>query len=57
MKKNTLAYLALLVSISSNASTLESDVQNKLAPLEQLYLDLHQSPELSYHEKETAKKN
>jgi len=56
MKKNTLAYLALLVSISSNASTLESDVQNKLAPLEQLYLDLHQSPELSYHEKETAKK-
>lgn len=50
-------YAALLfISPLTGATTLELDLDKTMPAIEKLYLDLHQSPELSYHEKQTGLK-
>lgn len=48
--------LCLLVSPLLSAQTLKLDLNKSMPAIEKLYLDLHQSPELSYHEQQTGKK-
>ncbi|WP_394200329.1 amidohydrolase [Shewanella waksmanii] len=52
--------LAMLLSFGSQAKPtpqqLEQSVSQSLPQLEQLYLHLHQHPELSYHEKQTGQR-
>jgi len=45
----------MLASYQSHASTLKLSVSDDLAKLEQLYLQLHQAPELSLHEEKTGR--
>ncbi len=50
-------YAALLfISPFTSATTLELDLDKTMPAIEKLYLDLHQSPELSYHEQQTGQK-
>ncbi|NOU51408.1 amidohydrolase [Pseudoalteromonas sp. JBTF-M23] len=46
--------LPVLLASYVNATPLASSVNDDMAQLESLYLHLHQNPELSYHEKNTA---
>ena len=55
MKKLTLS-LALLLSANIHALDLDKSVQQSLPKLNQLYLHLHQNPELSYQEEQTGKR-
>ena len=48
--------LCLLVSPLLSAQTLKLDLDKSMPAIEKLYLDLHQSPELSYYEQQTGKK-
>lgn len=50
-------YAALLfISPLLSATTLDLKLDKTMPAIEQLYLDLHQSPELSYHEQQTGLK-
>ena len=50
-------YAALLfISPLVNATTLDLKLDKTMPAIEKLYLDLHQSPELSYHEQQTGQK-
>ncbi|HEA14992.1 MAG TPA: amidohydrolase [Pseudoalteromonas prydzensis] len=50
-------YAALLfISPLLSATTLDLKLDKTMPAIEQLYLDLHQSPELSYHEQQTGQK-
>jgi hippurate hydrolase len=50
--------LAVLVAVASaqNSSTLNAQVQSEYPQVQKLYMDLHQNPELSLHEANTAAK-
>ncbi len=54
MKRLIIPSLALAFSSTVLATSLQSSVQQNLPELEKLYLQLHQSPELSYQEKQTG---
>ena len=56
MKLAYVSALCLLVSPLLNAQALKLDLDTSMPAIEKLYLDLHQSPELSYKEKQTGKK-
>ena len=56
MKLSTISAALLLLSPFAQAITLDLNLQKTMPELEKLYLDLHQSPELSYHEKQTGQK-
>lgn len=50
-------YAALLfISPLACAKTLDLDLENNMPAIEKFYLDLHQSPELSYREQKTGQK-
>ena len=50
-------YAALLfISPWVSATTLDLKLDKTMPAIEKLYLDLHQSPELSYHEQQTGQK-
>lgn len=55
MKKLSLG-LALMLSTNLHALDLNKSVQQSLPKLNQLYLHLHQNPELSYQEEQTGKR-
>ncbi|QTH70904.1 M20 metallopeptidase family protein [Pseudoalteromonas xiamenensis] len=54
--KWTMTSLALLVASQTSAATLSAQLDKQLPSLEQLYLHLHQNPELSYHEVQSSKR-
>ena len=56
MKLSAISAALLLLSPFTQATTLDLNLQKTMPEIEKLYLDLHQSPELSYHEKETGQK-
>lgn len=56
MKLSAISAALLLLSPFAQATTLDLNLQKTMPKIEKLYLDLHQSPELSYHEKETGQK-
>ena len=56
MKLSAISAALLLLSPFAQATTLDLNLQKTMPEIEKLYLDLHQSPELSYHEKETGQK-
>ncbi|TMO42511.1 amidohydrolase [Pseudoalteromonas sp. S4389] len=56
MKLSAISAALLLLSPFAQATTLDLNLQKTMPEIEDLYLDLHQSPELSYHEKETGQK-
>ncbi|WP_209327388.1 M20 metallopeptidase family protein [Pseudoalteromonas sp. PA2MD11] len=56
MKLSAISAALLLLSPFAQATTLDLNLKKTMPKIEKLYLDLHQSPELSYHEKETGQK-
>ncbi|WP_348708324.1 amidohydrolase [uncultured Pseudoalteromonas sp.] len=56
MKLSTISAALLLLSPFAQAITLDLNLLKTMPEIEKLYLDLHQSPELSYHEKQTGQK-
>ena len=61
LSKTTVAFMlsftaAQLLSINAQATDLDHSVSKALPKLEQLYLHLHQHPELSYQEKATSQR-
>ena len=56
MKLSAISAALLLLSPFAHAATLDLNLQKTMPEIEKLYLDLHQSPELSYHEKQTGQK-
>ncbi|GGF09412.1 M20 metallopeptidase family protein [Pseudoalteromonas gelatinilytica] len=56
MKLSAISAALLLLSPFAQATTLDLNLQQTMPDIEKLYLDLHQSPELSYHEKQTGQK-
>ena len=56
MKLSAISAALLLLSPFAQATTLDLNLQKTMPEIEKLYLDIHQSPELSYHEKETGQK-
>ena len=56
MKLSAISAALLLLSPFAQATTLDLNLQKTMPEIEKLYLDLHQSPELSYHEKQTGQK-
>ena len=56
MKLSAISAALLLLSPFAQATTLDLNLKKTMPEIEKLYLDLHQSPELSYHEKETGQK-
>lgn len=56
MKLSAISAALLLLSPFAQATTLDLNLKKSMPEIEKLYLDLHQSPELSYHEKETGQK-
>ena len=56
MKLSAISAALLLLSPFAQATTLDLNLQKTMPEIEKLYLDLHQSPELSHHEKETGQK-
>ncbi|MEL7386487.1 MULTISPECIES: M20 metallopeptidase family protein [Pseudoalteromonas] len=56
MKLSAISAALLLLSPFAQATTLDLNLQQTMPEIEKLYLDLHQSPELSYHEKQTGQK-
>lgn len=55
MKLAYVNVLCLLFSPLVNAQALKLDIDKGMPAIEKLYLDLHQSLELSYHEHKTGK--
>ena len=51
-----LVFSASSLSVTASASDLDLSVSKALPKLEQLYLHLHQHPELSYQEKATSQR-
>jgi amidohydrolase len=56
MKLAHVSALCLLISPLLSAQTLKLDLNPSMPAIEKLYLELHQSPELSYREQQTGKK-
>ena len=56
MKLSAISAALLLLSPFAQATTLDLNLKKTMPEIEKLYLDLHQSPELSYHEKQTGQK-
>jgi len=56
MKLTYLSAALLLASPILNAQPLDLNLSKTMPAIEKFYLDLHQSPELSYHEQETGNK-
>ncbi|MFK3873955.1 M20 metallopeptidase family protein [Pseudoalteromonas rhizosphaerae] len=56
MKFHSLYAALILLSPLASSTTLELKLDKTMPAIEKFYLDLHQSPELSYHEQETGKK-
>ncbi|ALQ09115.1 peptidase M20 [Pseudoalteromonas sp. Bsw20308] len=56
MKLTYLSAILLLASSLVQANGLDLNLSKAMPAIEKFYLDLHQSPELSYHEQETGKK-
>jgi hippurate hydrolase len=56
MKFNLLTAALLLASPFINANSLDLNLTSTMPAIEKFYLDLHQSPELSYHEEQTGQK-
>ncbi|MBE0360831.1 MULTISPECIES: M20 family metallopeptidase [Pseudoalteromonas] len=56
MKLTYLSAALLLASPFIQANGLDLNLSKTMPAIEKFYLDLHQSPELSYHEQETGKK-
>lgn len=56
MKLTYLGTALLLASPLLAAKSLDLNLHSSMPAIESFYLDLHQSPELSYHEQQTAKK-
>lgn len=56
MKLHSLYAALLLLSPLTYASNLNLNLDSSMPEIEELYLDLHQSPELSYHEQQTGQK-
>lgn len=56
MKITYLAAALMIASPLTYAKSLNLDLTKSMPAIEKFYLDLHQSPELSYHEQETGQK-
>ncbi|WP_283710222.1 M20 metallopeptidase family protein [Pseudoalteromonas prydzensis] len=56
MKFHKIYAALLLISPLVSATTLDLKLDKTMPAIEKLYLDLHQSPELSYHEQQTGQK-
>ncbi|MEI8604378.1 M20 metallopeptidase family protein [Pseudoalteromonas sp. B160] len=56
MKFYSLYAALILLSPLASSTTLELKLDKTMPAIEKFYLDLHQSPELSYHEQETGEK-
>ncbi|MBB1402442.1 M20 family metallopeptidase [Pseudoalteromonas sp. SG45-1] len=56
MKLTYLSAILLLASPLVQANRLDLNLSKAMPAIEKFYLDLHQSPELSYHEQKTGKK-
>ncbi|UJX26274.1 M20 family metallopeptidase [Pseudoalteromonas sp. CF6-2] len=56
MKLSVISAALLFLTPITQATSLDLNLQKTMPEIEKLYLDLHQSPELSYHEKQTGKK-
>ena len=56
MKKTLVLASLLFTSLGASANSLESQISKDYAYLDKLYKHLHQNPEISFQEKETAKK-
>ena len=56
MKLTYLSAILLLASPLVQANGLDLNLSKAMPAIEKFYLDLHQSPELSYHEQKTGKK-
>lgn len=56
MKLTYLSAILLLASSLVQANGLDLNLSKAMPAIEKFYLDLHQSPELSYHEQKTGKK-
>jgi hippurate hydrolase len=56
MKLTYLSAALLLANPFIQANGLDLNLSKTMPAIEKFYLDLHQSPELSYHEQETGKK-
>ncbi|GAA59260.1 thermostable carboxypeptidase 1 [Pseudoalteromonas sp. BSi20652] len=56
MKLTYLSAILLLASPFVQANGLDLNLSKTMPAIEKFYLDLHQSPELSYHEQETGNK-
>ncbi|MBB1339945.1 M20 family metallopeptidase [Pseudoalteromonas sp. SR44-2] len=56
MKLTYLSAILLLASRLVQANGLDLNLSKAMPAIEKFYLDLHQSPELSYHEQKTGKK-
>ena len=56
MKLTYLIAILLLASPLVQANGLDLNLSKAMPAIEKFYLDLHQSPELSYHEQKTGKK-
>ena len=56
MKITYLAAALMIASPLTYAKSLSLDLTKSMPAIEKFYLDLHQSPELSYHEQETGQK-
>ncbi|MGO2131163.1 MAG: M20 metallopeptidase family protein [Pseudoalteromonas prydzensis] len=56
MKFHKIYAALLLISPLLSATTLDLKLDKTMPAIEKLYLDLHQSPELSYHEQQTGQK-
>jgi amidohydrolase len=56
MKFHSLYAALIMLSPLASSTTLELKLDKTMPAIEKFYLDLHQSPELSYHEQETGEK-
>src|ERR1044071_8393203 len=56
MKLRHILLLALALPVFAQDAKLTKDVESVYPDMHALYLDLHQSPELSFHETQTAAK-
>ncbi|EWH08015.1 peptidase M20 [Pseudoalteromonas lipolytica SCSIO 04301] len=56
MKLSRICAALILLSPLAHAASLDLNLTQSMPNIEKLYLDLHQTPELSYHEKQTGQK-
>ncbi|WP_065979738.1 M20 metallopeptidase family protein [Pseudoalteromonas lipolytica] len=56
MKLSRICAALVLLSPLAHAASLDLNLTQSMPNIEKLYLDLHQTPELSYHEKQTGQK-